>query len=315
MLPYPRHDIPAGATRVKTPPSSFHPLPVPDGPDGRARRVGVEIEFTGLSERAAALCLSQVLGGTVEEEDAHAFLLRGSRLGDLGVELDIRHVHPHRPDHPLPWLRPHARWLGVALRPFVPRELVTGPLDPRALPELDAVIAPLRQAGAGGRGASALGSLGLHFNIVPATLEAATVLAVLRAFLLLEARLRTQCLTSPAARWHAPPPYPAVYTARVLSPDYRPDLRELCDDYVRSNPTRHRALDLLPLFLHLFPERVVPRISGKAKPRAVLHYRLPVAHVGAPGWSLAPDWNRWVEVEQLAADPERLAAALCDGSA
>ncbi|MCK0207477.1 amidoligase family protein [Starkeya koreensis] len=299
---------------MKDSPYRFQPLPVPLGPDGVPRRIGVEIEFTRLSECAAALCLAGALGGVVVEEGPHAFRVDGSRLGSLGVELDMRHVHPQRADYPLPWLRPVAGWLGAAVHPFVPRELVTGPLLPESLPALDAALEPLRRAGAAGDGANAFGSLGLHFNIAAAAPDAARVLTVLQAFLLLEARLRAQSLTSPAARWHAPAPYPAGYAARVLSPAYRPDLRQLADDYVLANPTRHRALDLLPLFLHLFPEHVAPRIRGKAKPRAVLHYRLPVAHVGRPGWSLAPDWNRWVEVEQFAADPERLAAALRDGA-
>ena len=64
--------------------------------DGRPRLVGVEIEFTRLSEHKAAGCLRALLGGTVEEEDPHAFQLRGSRLGDIGIELDMRHVHPGR---------------------------------------------------------------------------------------------------------------------------------------------------------------------------------------------------------------------------
>ena len=38
------------------------------------------------------------------------------------------------------------------------------------------------------------------------------------------------------------------------------------------------------------------------------HYRLPDARVSDPGWSIAPDWNRWVCVERLAADRERLDA-------
>ncbi|MPT22106.1 MAG: hypothetical protein E2577_03295, partial [Starkeya sp.] len=64
----------------------------------------------------------------------------------------------------------------------------------------------------------------------------------------------------------------------------------------------------LPLFLELFPD-IGDCISGKVKPRAVLHYRLPLAYVGRPGWSLAADWNRWVGVEALAANPGRLAEA------
>ncbi|ADH87615.1 conserved hypothetical protein [Ancylobacter novellus DSM 506] len=299
------------AVRVSTllPATAFLPLPVPLAVSGQPRRVGVEVEFTRLSERRAAERIAREMGGTLREEDPHAFHIIGSRLGDLCVELDMRHAHPHRDGHPMPRLRPHAGLIGAALRPFVPRELVTGPILPGDLGEMDDLVRALREEGAGGDGATVLGSLGLHFNIVPASLEPSALLAMLRAFLLSEPRLRAQGLTG-LSRLHAPPPYPQDYVDKVLGPGYRPDLEALCDDYVGANPTRSRALDLLPLFLELFPERVAPRISGKVKPRAALHYRLPVARVGRPGWSLAEDWNRWVEVERLAADPSRLAAAV-----
>ena len=293
----------------------FQPLPSPLTVEGRPRLVGVEIEFVDLSERKAAECLQTMLGGTVEEEDPYAYRLTGSRLGDIGIELDMRHVHPWR-DGPGRWLTPPlASWLGAAVEPFVPREMITAPLEPERLGELDTVTRALREAGAGGEGAILTDSLGLHFNIMPVATDAPTLLRLLQAYLLLEPRLRAESLTSRLMRLHAPPPYPSTYVRRVLSPDYRPDLGDLCTDYLAANPTRKRSLDLLPLFLQLFPEQVGPRIRGKVKPRAVLHYRLPLAYVGRPGWSLAADWNRWVTVEVLAGDPDRLAEACRRASA
>ncbi|MDQ0349713.1 amidoligase family protein [Ancylobacter vacuolatus] len=294
---------------MSAPSPSFQPLPSPLTVEGRPRLVGVEIEFVHLSERKAAERLQVVLGGTVEEEDPYAYRLAGSRLGDIGIELDMRHVHPRR-DGPGRWLAPPlASWLGTAVQPFVPREMITAPLDPARLGELDTVTQALRESGAGGEGAILTDSLGLHFNIMPVATDAPTLLRLLQAYLVLEPRLRAESLTSWLMRLYAPPPYPSTYVRRVLSPDYRPDLGDLCADYLAANPTRKRSLDLLPLFLQLFPEQVGPRIRGKVKPRAVMHYRLPLAFVGRPGWSLAADWNRWVAVEALAGDPDRLAEA------
>jgi hypothetical protein len=51
-------------------------------------------------------------------------------------------------------------------------------------------------------------------------------------------------------------PFPIEYVRKVIAPAYRPDLGTLIDDYLEHNPTRNRALDLLPLFLHLDEERV-----------------------------------------------------------
>ena len=293
--------------RVSAPSTLFQPLPAPLTRDGRARLVGVEIEFTRLSERGAAQYLSALIGGTVEEEDPHAFRLMGSRLGDIGIELDIRHVHPGR-DGPGRRLGPLSRVLGAVESPLVPRELITGPLPVERLNQLDGVVQALRAAGARGEGVILTDSLGLHFNVMPEATDAGTLLRLLQAYLVSEPALRQATLTSGLMRFHAPPPYPADYVRRDLSADYRPDLATLCADYVAANPTRKRSLDLLPLFLELFPA-IGDRISGKVKPRAVLHYRLPLAYVGRPGWSLAADWNRWVAVEALADDPGPLTEA------
>jgi hypothetical protein len=65
---------------------------------------------------------------------------------------------------------------------------------------------------------------------------------------------------------------------------------------------------MLPVFAQLAPERVSHRIQGqKVKPRPAFHYRLPDSRVDEPGWGVAVDWNRWVAVERLTAEPERLA--------
>jgi len=177
---------------------------------------------------------------------------------------------------------------------------------------VDGAIAVLRRAGACGQGAvrpgsPQLGSLGLHFNVDVPDLKVGTILAYLRAFMLLDPWLRATSFATRIQRVAAPPDFPDDYTRLVLSPGYRPDLAGFADDYLAANPSRDRALDLLPLLLHLDVQRVRQRLPReKISARAVFHYRLPQAHVGDEGWSIAADWNRWVAVERLADDPERL---------
>jgi hypothetical protein len=109
-----------------------------------------------------------------------------------------------------------------------------------------------------------------------------------------------------------PPDYPKAFVRQVLSPNYWPDITIFIDDYLAANPTRRRALDLLPCLAHLDEARVRAVVPHeKIGRREVLHYRLPQAHVGEPGWSIAADWNRWIEVEQLASDRPRLLALSC----
>jgi hypothetical protein len=201
-----------------------------------------------------------------------------------------------------------AAWLGVAVSPFVPRELITAPMPISRLPEMDEVVAILREAGARGRGAVLLDSLGLHFNVEPPRLDATTVTAFLKAFLLVEQDLRRE--TARGSRRLAltlPPDYPDAYRRRVLAPDYRPDLETLTSDYLAANPSRKRALDLLPLLTFLDEGRVRAALPDeKIGARPVFHYRLPQAHLSDPTWGIMPDWERWLAVERLAADPDRL---------
>jgi hypothetical protein len=284
--------------------STVRPAAAPD------RQVGIELEFLGPGARAAASALADHLGGHVEAEDAHAYRVLGSSLGDLAVDLDLRHVHPQRHTGrqgalgTLP-----AAWLGTLLSPVVPRELITRPIPVARLGEFDGAVAALRQAGARGRGRVFFDALSLHFNVDPPGLDARSITSALKAFLALGPGLRREISRGdPRLAAVLPPDYPEAYARQVLDPAYWPDLDVLIDDYLRANPTRKRALDFLPLFTFLDEARVrsvLPR--EKIGRRPVLHYRLPLAHPGEPGWSVLPDWERWLRVERLAADPDALA--------
>lgn len=288
----------------------FASLPRPRTADGRTRRVGVEIEFVGLDAAASAGSLAEAFGGRAEREDAHAWRVVGTRLGDLSIELDSRVLHPGRgqPMH-LPRLAPWAAALaGRALRAFVPCELVLPPLPVARLPEADMAAGVLRRAGARGAGASAFASLGLHLNVEVDGTGGASLAAATKAFLLLEPWLRRRLETErPRWRPRLPERFPERYREKVLDPRYWPDADGFIGDYLADNPSRDRGLDLLPVLAWLDGARVRARAPReKVKPRPAFHYRLPFAHVGREGWSIAPAWNGWVEVERLAADRDRL---------
>lgn len=315
----------AESSRAESPGTAFRRPPRPLRADGTPRRVGVEIEFMGPPARVAATALAAGLGGRVAEEDPHAFRVEGTSLGDIRVELDLRAAHPQRrvsmqgsgqgsgqgagPGLPV---RAAGRTLAAFLGPVVPREAITGPLAFDRLPEVDRLAALLHGAGGRGRGAVLLGSLGLHFNVEPPDLDAATLTGLLRAYLRREPDLRRATAAGGflAARG-LPPPFPAAYAARVLDPGYRPDLDALARDYLAANPTRHRGLDMLPILAHRDEAGVRAALppDEKVSPRPVLHYRMPQAHVGLAGWSLAPAWNLWVGVEELAEESAPQAAS------
>jgi hypothetical protein len=276
------------------------------------RGIGVEIEFTGIGVARAGHALQSGLGGQLERDDPHAYLMRGTRLGDLSIQLDIRYVHPQAHGDTVPFRlgRRSAALLGHLVQGFVPRELILSPLPETRLPEIDEVAAMLRLAGARGRGRTWFASLGMHFNIGLPHPDALTLLRMLRAFLLLEPWLRREASGPGVGRSaFAPGHFPQAYVRRVMSPDYRPGLPAFTDDYLAANPTRNRALDLLPVLQHFDEARVRTRLPfEKISSRPALHYRLPLAYVGDPSWSIMPDWRRWNVVERLADDPVRLDA-------
>ncbi len=136
-----------------------------------------------------------------------------------------------------------------------------------------------------------------------------TLLSYQRAFFLLYDRLLST-EEIPLARRVLPfiDPFPDAYVNLVLDEDYEPTLKTFMKDYLEANPTRNRALDWLPLFAHLDRELTFsyPVEVELVKPRPTLHYRLPSSLIDEPGWSIAGEWNKWVEIERLASRPDMI---------
>ena len=289
--------------------------PVPNTDAGDVRRVGVEIEFAGLDVPAASDIVRDHFGGAAKQQDPHRFLIEGTRFGDFIVELDARAVHkgeggaekedPLLPDD----LDAAAREaLGKAVTGIVPVEIVTPPLPWPDLDCLTALTADLRKAGARGTGENVLYAFGLHLNPeLPAT-GADTILRHLRAYVILADWLRAEVKVDLTRRLmpHADP-FPRDYVLTLLEPGYAPDQGRLIADYLDHNPTRNRELDMLPLFRHLDEAAVTARLDDPLiKARPTFHYRLPDCALGDPAWSPVSEWNRWVRVEELAANGDRL---------
>lgn len=103
-------------------------------------------------------------------------------------------------------------------------------------------------------------------------------------------------------------PFPDAYADKILKPSYQPSMAGFMDDYLAGNPTRNRALDLLPVLSEVDLDRVKDRVNpdekSLVKGRPAFHYRLPDCRLGDPGWSIAGEWNRWFLVETVANDPD-----------
>ena len=297
------------------------PPPTPRNADGRTRRVGVEIEFAGIPPQDTAELVQSLFGGELDAISAHRLKVINTRWGDFGIELDTQYAHPEQ--RFAPESDPDSEWqrmrqdfhnrtrelIGDVVTGLVPTEIVCPPVPWDELDQLDALFDALRQRGAKGTDASLLYGFGLHLNPEAASLETRDILDCLRAYLLTARWLREQIHVDITREVlpHANP-FTRAYALKVLDPDYEPDLRTLIDDYLEHNPTRNRELDLLPLFAYLDPEHPHELLGDHlVKPRPTYHYRLPNAQLAQPEWGASLEWNRWLEVEVLAAAPDTLA--------
>lgn len=288
--------------------------------DGSVRRVGVEMEFAGLDLDAICERAARAVGGRVEKQSAYEAQVVGGSIGDFSVVLDAVLFREMRlrgflDDLGLERLSPALgesleEVLAAEARRVVPYEIVFGPIDIPRLGELDAVRAVLAPDAEGTR-ASILHAFGAHLNPELPRVDAPTILRYLRAFLVLYDELREAHAVDASRHWFTPfiNPFPKEYALRVLDPAYAPGTEELMDDYLASNPTRSRPLDLLPAFAWIDEERVRAALpEEKISRRPTLHYRLPNCQIDEPGWSIVGEWNTWMRVEDLAADAEALAA-------
>ena len=279
---------------------------------GKIRRIGVELEFIGLELETISRIVAQLFDGQIERISAYEHRVTSERLGTFQVELDFHYLKElgrnPKPDSLLDELS--EEMLRSLAEGLVPLEVVAPPLAMTQLGELELLVAALRKAGAQGTFSEPLNAFGLHLNPELPDLESATLLAYLQAFCCLYDWLKEQGQIDLTRRLT---PYithfPKEYIQQLLDPAYLPDQATLIDDYLAANPTRNRALDLLPLFLHLDPERLRAQLDDpRINARPTLHYRLPNCEIDRPDWGIHRAWGEWLQVEYLAADPPRLHA-------
>lgn len=285
-------------------------------PDGGPRRVGVELEMNGFALDTLAALVAAAIGADIEHRGRYERVLTGDTAGDWLVELDFellkRLGREHHDENTFAGgigksTEEALKWLATSL---VPLEVVSPPLPMARLGEVEDLIVQLRKAGAQGTSDRLVNAFGMQLNVEVPHTDANTIAAYLKAFLCLYDWLYARADIDMSRRVTSyVDPFPVDYVVRMLEADYRPDLATLIDDYLDANPTRNRALDLLPLFLELDAPRVRRATAdARIKPRPAFHYRLPDCEISRPDWGLHCAWNDWIEVERLAADPERLRA-------
>jgi hypothetical protein len=299
-------------------PGNSPPIRLPEqrtGPRGKPRRIGIEMEITGLELNDIAEIVATSFGLSIAMDGRYRRILRGDTAGDWVIEVDFDLLQrlgqeERGKEALLDELRDSAETVLKTLAALiVPREIVSPPIPMHRLDEVEELIVRLRDAGAKGTSDNMSYAFGLHLNPEVPSEEPEVILSYLQSFLCLYEWLLVRSEVN-LTRRITPyiDPFPIEYVRRVLRAGYRPDRDALIDDYLEHNPTRNRALDLLPLLLHLDEQRVreVTR-DPLIKARPTFHYRLPNCDIDVPGWGLHLAWHDWLKVESLAADRERLA--------
>ncbi len=285
-----------------------------DNAKGKRRQVGVELEMSGFELDTLAKKVAELFDLEISSEGRYERLLSGDPAGDWGIELDYdllkRLGREKRSD------KTFADEIGQsaedvlawAAEMLVPLEIVSPPLPLERLDEVETLITHLRNAGAKGTTDKALYAFGLQLNPDLPSHDPKLITACLKAFLCFYDWLYRRADIDLSRRITSyVDPFPTAYVKKMLSPDYWPDLATLIDDYLEHNPTRNRALDMLPLFMFLDEKRVRAKVDDeRIKARPTFHYRLPDCKIDEADWGLFTVWNDWVEIERLAADETRL---------
>jgi hypothetical protein len=282
--------------------------PADDPPAQPSSEVGVEIELTGLHAREAARCITDLFGGTVDEDGEHLLHVRRTGLGDFKIKLDTRYAA--KAADTSGELGKLAEEVLRLFQGVLPIEITAPPIAPTRIDELDRLCAQLAACGGRGTGDSVKAAFAVHLNPSVEELDAASLHRWTLAFALGFAWLAHEVGVDRTRRVIGfADPYPEHYVIELARADYRGDVAPLIDDYVAANPDRDRALDMLPVFAHVDAERVFAALPDEpVSPRPALHYRLPNSRVGNPHWSIALEWRRWRVIARLANDPDRLNA-------
>lgn len=191
---------------------------------------------------------------------------------------------------------------------LVPVEVICPPIAINALAPLNDLVDALRKAGAKGTDESIIAAYGTHINPELPDLSSATIVAYMQSYALLQWWLVEQHHVN-ASRKLSPyiDLYPEHYVRQLLTYE-SPKITQVIDDYLAANPSRNRALDMLPLFAFIDAPRVNGVVSdAKIKARPTLHYRLPNCRVDDRNWSLAGEWQLYLIIEKLVQRPKALA--------
>jgi len=285
----------------------FQLPPIIKNPKGEIRKAGFEIEFSGLRPKEVASIILKLFGGKVIELDEYETVVKDTRFGDFKIYLDSVYLRRDSEKYLFKQESGFKELIYTLSELVVPYEVVTPPIPFDKLEEVEKLREELKKQGALGTSSSFLYAFGMHINIETFSFEAKEILDVLRSFVLLQDYIMEEIKVDLTRKltWFIEP-FEREFIEHILQQDYNPTLEELIKDYILFNPTRNRALDLLPLFCYLKPSLKEELPDQKISPRPAFHYRLPNSKIDEEDWSVAFEFNQWSLVEKVAVNKEKL---------
>ncbi len=293
-----------------------HP-PIKVNKQGGLRRVGLEIEYSGVPLEESAEIIAATFGGKPEEVTRSHFKVETPEYGEFAVKLDVSFMQrlseeaaqKRRENQGEPSFEIMAESvLGTIVSTWMPNEIVTPPLPVDRIGDMQKICAELARRGGKGTGASPVYAFGMHINPEMPDIAPSRLRDYIAAFILLQEWLkqRTQMDLTRQFTTYARL-FANDYAQIMLYPGYAPDFDTLVDDYLLYNPTRNRALDMLPMFAWFDEEKIQIKVGdARVRKRPTFHYRLPNCDLDMPAWSIAREWDLWLEVEKLAEDADKL---------
>lgn len=290
---------------------------------GYMRRVGFEVEYLGLAPEISAYTIMKMYGGQIIKESDVLYRVKDTAIGEFKIELDAKILqylakkYYKKSNTEYKDITSFIKTLETKLsntaieagKKLVPLEIVTPPVFFSEVHSIEDVIRDLSEHGAQDTNDSLLYAFGLHINPEVESLDVLYILRILQSFLLLYPILEqkhavniTRILTNFID------PFPKEYMRLVLKKDYKPDLKTMIVDYHKYNPTRNRALDMLPLFSYL-DNKTILNLYGSAEKinaRPTFHYRLPNSAFNSSTWQISEELNTWLMVEKLATNMEMI---------
>jgi len=282
--------------------------------DGKERRVGIEIELSGLGYDDLVKLVAERLDATPNLDSRYVTTLE-TDLGPFTIELDSDPIKDlDLTDERLP---ESIRELGgqamevidAAAERIVPLEIISPPIPFSAVPRVESLMEMLREEGALGSREAIYYAFGLQLNPELPDLRPATLVRYFQAFAALYDWLKSRHQLDISRKFTTYiEPWSSRYVDLLMEDNYSPDQCQLMRDYLEYNPTRNRALDLLPLFAHLDDKLLGEYVDDpRIKSRPTLHYRLPDCDIDNPAWHFSSVWNDWVILEDIANNPSHLA--------